>query len=321
MNPPPTPTADTEPPPQGSGLANPSALITGATGFIGRHLVRTLLSQGWHVHALTRPTLTPRWSFTAPRLAWHPYDGTMDSVQAAVAAGRPKVAFHLATLFRVEHTPAEIEPIIKANVLLGTQLCEALVQHGCTNLVNAGTVWQNFESRPYDPVNLYAAAKQAFQDILEYYAHAKNMRIITLKIFDTFGPDDDRNKVLTQLERVAAAGTEIGLTPGHQLLNMVYIDDAIAAFVQAASRLFQRQTDGQEVFALPAAETVSLRDLVALVQEVLGRPIDARWGARPYRPREVLVPWKGPVMPGWSCQVSLKEGLRRTFGLTKEAPT
>jgi nucleoside-diphosphate-sugar epimerase len=290
-----------------------TAVLTGATSFIGRHLVRALLERGWHVHALARPTEKPRWSLTASGLTWHPYDGGIDCVQAACAAERPDVAFHLATVYKAEHEANDILPFFQANLLMGTQLAEALIQHGCQKLVNVGTAWQHYQGRNYDPVNLYAATKQAFEDILEYYVQVKDMQAITLKLYETYGPDDDRPKLLPWLAQAARQGKDVPLTPGEQRMHMVYIDDVIAAFLQSAERLLEGKVRSHECYAVAASETVSVKEFVGLIQEVLGQPIRAQLGARPYRRREPMVPWAGSSLPGWSCKVSLKEGLERTL--------
>ena len=250
---------------------------------------------------------------TASGLTWHPYDGGIECVQAACAAERPDVAFHLATVYKAEHAASDLLPFFQANLLLGTQLAEALVEHGCQKLVNVGTAWQHYQGRAYDPVNLYAATKQAFEDILEYYVQVKDMQAITLKLYETYGPDDDRPKLLPWLAQMARQGKDVQLTPGEQRMHMVYIDDVIAAFLQAGQRLLEGKVHGHECYAVPATDTVSVKEFVDLIQEVLGQPISAQWGARPYRRREPMVPWAGPSLPGWSCRVSLKEGLDRTF--------
>jgi nucleoside-diphosphate-sugar epimerase len=287
------------------------AVVTGATSFIGRHLVRALLKCGWQIHALIRPSAQPRWTLLDPKLAWHAYDGSMESVEAACAAAKPQVAFHLAAVYWAEHQAGDILPLFHANLLFGTQLAEAMTKHGCLNLVNAGTVWQHYQNRAYDPVNFYAATKQAFEDILEYYVQVKQLRVITLKLYETFGPEDDRPKLLHLLRKAADEGTEVPLTAGEQQMHMVYIDDAVAAFVGAAERLLEGKVRDHDRFAVPAPSTVSVREFVGVVQKVLGQPIAARWGARPYRPREMMVPWAGPSLPGWKCRVSLEEGLKR----------
>jgi nucleoside-diphosphate-sugar epimerase len=96
-------------------------------------------------------------------------------------------------------------------------------------------------------------------------------------------------------------------------MHMVYVDDAVAAFVGAAERLLKGKVHAHERYAVPAPKTVSVREFVSVLEKVLGRPIAAKWGARPYRPREPMIPWTGPSLPGWTCHVSLEEGLKRTL--------
>ena len=55
---------------------------------------------------------------------------------------------------------------------------------------------------------------------------------------------------------------------------------------------------------------IKLKDLVNLYCEILGKEINIKWGALPYRGREVMVPWStGNILPGWFSKVSLEEGL------------
>jgi hypothetical protein len=50
--------------------------------------------------------------------------------------------------------------------------------------------------------------------------------------------------------------------------------------------------------------------VVELYARVTGRPIEVVWGGRPYRDREVMVPWTGPRLPGWRPRIALADGLR-----------
>ena len=69
---------------------------------------------------------------------------------------------------------------MSSNITFGTQLVEAMVANGCYQFVNTGTSWQHYENDEYNPVNLYAATKQAFEDILRYYVETSALRVITL---------------------------------------------------------------------------------------------------------------------------------------------
>ena len=90
------------------------ALVTGATGFIGGHLVAALVADGWHVDALVRRNDTG----LPDGVAEHVIPREVDDLTALVGALRPEVCFHLATAFRGVHTPADIEPMVEANIQL-----------------------------------------------------------------------------------------------------------------------------------------------------------------------------------------------------------
>lgn len=289
------------------------ALITGGTGFVGRHLVRHLASAGWQVHAVVRGTSdTTAFSAAENRLVCHTHSGAIDSMLAIMCDVRPQVVFHLASVSIADHRPAEVDSLITSNVLYGTQLVEAMTQAGVTALVNAGTSWQHYEKREYSPVNLYAATKQAFEALLQYYVEARNLRVITLKLFDTYGPHDRRQKLLNVLTHSAFTHTPVALSPGDQLIDIVHVDDVARSFLVAAKRLQYGEVHGHEQYAISSGQPISLRNLVKLFEQSLGLPIPIQWGGRPYRPREVMEPWCAASLPGWKPEVSLVEGLRRT---------
>src|ERR1700744_4283021 len=134
------------------------ALVTGATGFIGSHLVNHLHQAGWEVAAIARNNPSQGNLNPAVSKAYQ-YTGQTSELMTAVADFKPTAVFHLASLFLAAHTPEQIEPLITANVLLGTQLLEAMSKAGCTVLINAGTAWQNYTPQPpfdaeqFRPVN------------------------------------------------------------------------------------------------------------------------------------------------------------------------
>lgn len=290
-----------------------SALVTGATGFVGSNLVRRLSKENWDTHIVARPDSDLSvLSDVASDLKVHIHDGSTDGLVEIVGAASPKVVFHLASLFLAQHSSKDVEPLVASNVLFPVQLAQAMCTNRARFLINAGTSWQHYKDAKYNPVCLYAATKQAFEDVLSYYVEAEGLRVVTLKLFDTYGPGDRRPKLFSALGKAAATQDPLSMSPGEQLLDLVYIDDVVSAFM-LATELVQRGDESRQEYAVSAGKRITLRELVALYQRVAGKTVPVKWGARPYRDREVMIPYEGfrPV-PGWTPTVSLEEGIKRT---------
>lgn len=287
------------------------ALVTGATGYVGSKLCHRLLDDGWAVDTLVRDSGRSLATTLANRVTPHSYDGSTESVLTAVTESRPDVAFHLASLFIAEHRSEQVTDLIASNVLFGTQLVEACVRKGIKYFINTGTSWQHYRSDTYDPVCLYAATKQAFEDILDFYTDAFPMRAITLKLFDTYGPGDPRPKLINLLVKTVKTGETLGMSPGEQALDLVHIDDVTKAFTVCAHQLL----DGvlfraHEHYAVSSGVSMSVRQLVALIEQLSGKAINVTFGARPYREREVMLPWHaGQRPPGWQTEIDIRTGL------------
>lgn len=296
-------------------MSGRSAVVTGATGFVGRHLVKHLLDEGWRVQAIVRPTSNcSHLTDLSEKFSLYTHEGSIDALIEQFQTIRPSVVFHLASLFLSDHQPKDVESLIQSNLLFGTQLVEAMTQAGVTALVNTGTAWQHYEGRDYSPVNLYAATKQAFEGLLQYYIEACGLRVITLKLHDTYGPDDPRPKLINLLRRVAEGRDDLSMSPGDQLIDLVHVDDVAAAFRQAANRLTAGHVAGHECYAVSSGCPVSLRSLVGEVEKILGRSLPIVWGGRPYREREGMVPWQGSKLPEWKPHVDLVSGLSKVIG-------
>lgn len=285
-------------------------MITGAGGFIGSRLAGRLRADGWAVHALARDAGVAK---LAPELIVHRYDGSTRSVAHAVAAADADVVFHLASLYLADHKADEVEPLVASNVLLAAQIGEAVAGSRSPRLVNTGTAWQHYDGAACRAVNLYAATKQAADDLLHFYADARGLSLVTLKLFDTYGVGDTRRKLVQLLADAAASGEALAMSPGEQTLDLTHVDDVVDAFVVAAERLVAMPEPLCET-AFVSGERMTVRELASLVGAVLGRSVAAQFGGRPYRNREVMMPYlpSGTErLPGWAPTRSLRGMLPR----------
>lgn len=285
-------------------------LVTGGTGFIGATLIRHLRESGHEVGAVVRRTSMRQHLLAADGVRLVVVDGSTNQLVDVVGAERPDVVVHLASCFLVQHAASDIDALVEDNVRFGLQLLEAMRAAGVRRMVSAGTYWQRFERDTYRPVNLYAATKQAFEDLAAYYVDAERFAITHLYLYDVYGPGDQRPKLLQHLIKSMQTGETLDMSPGEQRLDLVHVDDVAAAFIAAAERLCAAKAAGHEQFAVSSGAPISLRELVRLLSDVAGRPLPVRFGGREYRAREVMTPWNaGRPVPGWRPRIGLKDGL------------
>jgi nucleoside-diphosphate-sugar epimerase len=289
----------------------PSILITGSNGFIGSHLVLKLLQTNYRISVLNRsPTTNPIFK-TNKCFGDFCYDGSESSINIALQETQPDVVIHLASYFIPRHSPEDAKSLIISNVDFPCKLLESMSQMGIKKFINTGTYWQHYQNSHYDPVSLYAATKQAFEDILIYYVNSQKIDAITLKLFDTYGGGDTRRKVLNLLIDAATTQEKLKLSPGEQKLNLVHVRDVVSAYEVALKILLNRSGYTHISYGISHSEIYSLQELAVAVEQVTGYAIQAEWGALPYRDREVMEPWSNyEKLPGWQASISLEEGLK-----------
>ncbi|WP_078555141.1 NAD-dependent epimerase/dehydratase family protein [Bacillus alkalicellulosilyticus] len=295
--------------------------LTGATGYIGSQLTKRLVTEGHEVHILTRPLSSLSMLHEVEKhISVHCYDGTYQSIENAISSVRPDIVFHLAAYAKLTYEPSEIEGLIKSNILLGTHLVEAMTKNKVTNLVNTSSFSQHYQQEVYLPNSLYAATKQAFEDILRYYTTFANLKVVSLTLFDNYGPDDPRPKLMNLLYKAAINQTELKMSPGEQLLDLLYIDDVINAYVIAGNRLLEeRNLSVFEKFQVRSNRPLKLKQIVQLFEEISAFKLLIHWGGINYREGEIMIPWQGEeILPNWKPYFSLKEGLKRFLLLIRK---
>ena len=285
-------------------------LLTGVTGFIGKKVAEKLVRGGHEIHALVRK-LPDDSFFTAGDIHYHVI--AESSIKEIVSEVKPDVVIHIASMFLAEHHHGDIEDLINSNVTFPTQLLDAMSLVGVNNFINTGTSWQHYNSDSYNPVNLYAATKQAFEDIIKYYTEAKKIKCITLKIYDSYGPEDMRGKLISLLDRLAISQDVLAMSKRKQKLSFVHVDDISRAFEIAINNIYKALPGYNVAYGLPGSECVSLKELVSIYEECNKCKLNITWGDRQYREREVMLPAENlRILPDWKPVISLSEGLDRS---------
>lgn len=285
-------------------------LISGVTGYIGSHLARIMLPD-YEIYGLVRvPLHTEYIADIQEKLHFVETEGSYEGIQAALQKVRPDLVYHLAAYYTGAHGTQETPKLIASNITFGAYLLEAMAECGIKTLVFASTVMAHYMNEPYLPLNLYAATKQAFSDLLAYYTDAGILRAATLILSDTYGPGDHRPKILNQVKRAAITGEALAFSDGGQEYDVVHIDDVVRAFRMAGEGLLANETWKNEIFQVFSQHPLTLRQTVEQMVALRNLTLNAEWGKRPQPEREIRKAVRlYPAVPGWKPEVELRDGL------------
>ena len=317
-------TPATSPPAVPTLPADARALVTGASGFIGSHLVRRLLADGAEVHALTSAvsSLYPL-RLVDLRSAITLHQGNLadrSAMDAVVEAARPSHVFHLGAYTHVGKSWARVDECIQVNVQGTVNLLQALDGTGYTRFVNIGTseIYGDIESPFHEddavrPVSPYSASKYAAECMCRLFQQGRQWPIVMVRPFNAFGPAQTPDRVIPEIIVRALRGEPLRMTQGRQTREFNFVEDLADGMVRAAT---VPDIEGR-LFNLGCGEDISMRDLATLVLDLMGNPVEAQFGALPERPTEIWVMRsdsnRARQTLGWAPRHSLAEGLAKTI--------
>lgn len=285
--------------------AGSRVVLTGAGGFLGSHLARQIAQDQDELLLVTH--------VSQPPLEVLATDSKVVSVSEQdwldeIVRFEPTCFIHAATRFQVGHTQSDIVPMIRANVEVGAQLLEVAHRHK-SRFVTISSAWQRYQGKNASPVNLYAATKQAFDTIADFYC-SEGLDLRRLFLFDVYGPGDKRRKLVPLLMDALRTGQPLQATSGLQLIDLTFIDDVVRAVMMTA---FGEPPQDLVNYVVKSG-SLPVREVVTILEEVVGEDVPVNWGAVPDREKEMIRDWNlEPVLPNWKPDATLRDGLRRSW--------
>ena len=305
-----------------------SVLVTGAGGFIGGHLVERLVRDGARVRALVRYNSRNE----RGTLDWMAPEAVRDvevvlgdlrdveSVDQTIAG--TEVVFNLAAQIAIPYSFVNPRDFFETNVLGTLNVATRALAHGVERVVHTSTseVYGTAreipitEDHPIEPQSPYAASKVGADKLMDSYHRSFALPVTILRPFNTYGPHQSARAVIPTIVSQALEGDTLRLGSLDPRRDLTFVADTVDGFVRAAG---SPDAVGRTV-QLGTGHDVSVADVVQTVGEILGKELNVTHDPERIRPeasevmRLISSPRLAGELLGWTPQVDLAEGLRRT---------
>jgi dTDP-glucose 4,6-dehydratase len=232
------------------------------------------------------------------------------------------VVFHLAALIAIPYSYRAVASYLAANVQGTFNMLEACRAGGVGRLVHTSTseVYGTAQYVPIDerhPLHAqspYAATKIAADQLAGSYHATYNLPVVTVRPFNNFGPRQSARAVIPSIISQALASGRVELGSLDPVRDFLFVTDTARGYLAAASA---EGACGQ-VYNLGTGRGVSIAQVVELVGQIIGRPLNVDCSAQRQRPaasevqRLICSAEKAAAELGWRPEASLEEGLERT---------
>lgn len=291
-------------------------LLTGATGFLGSHLLETLLTEGYKVTILKRST-SDTWRIDHLLKQVTSYDLNVASVSRIFDEQSIDVIVHLATFYRKTDDVDEMTDMLQSNVNFPIELIENAVRYNVKGFINTGTFFECDcshlplrEDAKLKAYNFYAKTKILFEKALKLYS--AEIPSVTLRVFSPYG-EKDNQKLIPILIKKTINNETICLSDGLQKLDFIYVKDVVSAYIKALDKLKENAV-GHEVYNIGSGSSTSIREVVSLLEQQLGRDIKKKWGEVSKKDIPIVFAdiSKAREHLGWQPMYSIQDGLRNT---------
>ncbi len=309
-------------------VKNARVLVTGADGFIGSHLVEALVASGASVTALSQYNSFNYWG-------WLEELPCLDQIQVVSGDIRDPhlcvevtkgidIIFHLAALIAIPYSYKAPESYVETNVRGTVNVCQAALANKISRVLHTSSseVYGTAqyipidEQHPLTPQSPYSASKIAADAMALSFHYAFGLPVTVVRPFNTYGPRQSARAVIpTIISQIAAGKRVVDLGDLSTTRDFTYVEDTCRGFLTAAT---MEGGDG-EVYHVGSNCEISIADLFATIAKLMNSNAKAQVREDRLRPstsevfRLCCENSKLREKTGFSPQVTLEEGLRRTI--------
>lgn len=279
-------------------------LLTGGTGFLGSHLVKRLVYEGFKVVVIKRVTSKlSRLESIINQVQL--YDLDQIDVKNIFQENAIDIIIHCATNYgRFTH----LTDIIQANIFLPLKILQIAENYPIKTFINADTMLDK-------TVSYYSLSKKQFLDWLSFFS--QKMVCISVALEHFYGPFDDPSKFVSKIILDLLHEVDfIDLTLGEQKRDFIYIDDVVEAFMTLIKFSLDSPSNLYH-YEVGSGKNIEIREFVQMLKTMTANKVTRlNFGILPYRENEIMESRVDISMLsrlGWRPQISLSDGLGYTI--------
>lgn len=282
-----------------------TVMVSGASGFLGGHLMACLLEQGARIVATSRASREDR----SRPIRWRKVDLSVAAeVEAAVAEEKPAAIFHLSSMADAKRDLSLVQPTFEADVVSTLNILTAAARTPVRSLVLSGSL--ETPDRGAVPTSPYAAAKACSQLYAETFKALYGVPVVATRIFMCYGPGQPDWKLIPSVTAELLAGRTPAIASPDREVDWIFAPDAAQGLVAAS---VHAGPDTPQI-DIGTGRAVTIRALVEQLRDIAqpGLPLDFSAA----RPRAEVVRIADAdatcALTGWRAKTPLETGLRAT---------
>lgn len=305
-----------------------SILVTGGAGFIGSHLTKRLLKDGYDVHILIKKSTNCfRLQDEFDQLHCH-YIDLLDAVKLKefVENLKPYGVFHLAASNIASGVTASDEDVLNTNILGFKNLVDSLNEIDYEFLINMGSFLEyGFKTKPVKedelcaPTELFSISKLTATLYGQAMARKFNKPIITFRLFTPYGPAVQAGRLVYEVINRALKNTDVEVTNREVARDFIYVEDIVDLCIKA---MFKAKDVGGQIFNLGSGKVILVGELVDTIVQKINSRSQILWGSKPLLAYDSNL-WQADMSKtfqvfDWRPKYNLDEGLNNTIEYFKQ---
>ena len=245
-------------------------LLTGSSGFIGSNILN-IFSKYYKFYILVRKKPSNKYlkNKNISVIKFKNYN----SLNSKLNKIKVDIVIHCATHYVKDHKFQDIEKLCHSNLMLGNVILENLTKLKASKFINFSTVWEDGNAKKDNVENLYSAYKKSFSTILSFYKkNLKKVNFYELMVFDTFGNNDHRKKIIHTLKINYHKNKSTTIISKNLYMNLLNISDIINAV-----DLILKKNVVPKKYSITNNFNIKILDLIKIFNKQNQKKLKVKW--------------------------------------------